>query len=70
MDQEPMYTSTPMYDTDTVSDSDIIKNLNEELEQAHEENKQIKYTHGSRAVSSKSFTNDDTCISCYTGFGS
>jgi len=65
-----MYTSTPMYDTDTVSDSDIINNLNEELEQAHEENKQLKYTLGIRAVSCKSFTNDDTCISCYTGFGS
>jgi len=31
-----------MYDTVTESDSDIIYNLNEELEQAHEENKLLK----------------------------
>ena len=58
----------------TISSSDtvayIINSLNEELEQAKEENKQLKTQLTLERFRVNRFTNDDTCISFYTGVSS
>ncbi|XP_060569442.1 uncharacterized protein LOC132727870 [Ruditapes philippinarum] len=65
MELEQPLIATPLNITD---EKEIITKLKEELQKIKEENKQLKYQFDVERFGTNRFSNDDSCISFYTGF--